>query len=70
MTDKDRVILKRNGSVEVDSAKTGWTWVKSPGFHPEYKLRDEKGVVRVSHYKRKTFVLRVLDFHNGCGEFG
>ena len=69
MRDQDRVRLRRNGRVEVDGADTGWTWVKTSGFHPEYKLLDESRVSRVTHYKRGVFVLKVLDFHNGCGEF-
>ena len=69
MTDKDRVKLKRNGNVEVDEANTGWTWLKTSGFHAEFILRNERGKDLVNHYSRKTFVLKVLDFHNGCGEF-
>ena len=70
MRDKDRVKLKRDGRVEVDGADTGWSWVKVGGWHSEYQLRDKRHVARVNHYKRATFVLKVLDFHNGCGEFG
>lgn len=69
MTDADRVKLKRNGAVEIDGADTGWTWLKVSGFHSEYVLRHDKNSPKVRHYKRKTFVLKVLDFHNGCGEF-
>lgn len=69
MTDADRVKLKRDGAVEVDGSATGWTWVKVSGFHSEYVLHHDEKEPRVRHYKRKTFVLKVLDFHNGCGEF-
>ena len=69
-TDSQRVVLKNNGKIFVDDADTNWRWVKSGSFHPQYKLFDEKGVNLLSHFKRKWFVLMVLDFHNGCGEFG
>lgn len=69
MADQDRVTLKRSSKVEVDCADTGWTWVKTTGFHSEFILRDKRGKQVANHYKRKIFVLKVLDFHNGCGEF-
>ena len=68
-SDAKRVVLKRDGRVFVDDANTGWKWTKTGGWHAEYILRDEKGRQPVNHYSRSVFVLRVLDFHNGCGEF-
>lgn len=68
-TDAMRVILKRDGKVIVDHADTGWRWHKTSGFHPEFVLTDDRGRASVKHYRRQNFVLKVLDFHNGCGEF-
>lgn len=65
--DAQRVVLKRDGKVFVDGANTGWGWIKTSGFHPEYVLTGEPKNVR--HYKLKSFKLKVLDYHNGCGEF-
>lgn len=65
--DTQRVVLKKNGKVFVDGADTGWTWNKTSGFHPEYVLHGSS--TRINHYRLKTFKLKVLDFHNGCGEF-
>ena len=65
--DLKRVVLKRDGRVFVDDVNTGWKWVKTVGFHAEYILTGVS--TRVAHYKMKTFKLKVLDFHNGCGEF-
>ncbi|WP_372570402.1 hypothetical protein [Ruegeria jejuensis] len=67
--DAYRVVLKRDNRIFVDGADTGFTWVKTSGSHPEYQMRDERGVNLVNHYRQKTFKLKVLDFHNGCGEF-
>jgi hypothetical protein len=67
--DAQRVVLKRDGRVFVDDANTGWKWVKTGGWHSEFILKDESQKQVINHYTRKTFVLKVLDFHNGCGEF-
>nr|WP_309504258.1 hypothetical protein [uncultured Roseovarius sp.] len=69
-SDAARVKLKNNQRVIVDNSDTGWTWEKTSGYSPEFVLYDENRVMRVNHNKRKVFVLKVLDFHNGCGEFG
>jgi hypothetical protein len=68
-SDAQRVVLKRDGRVFVDDANTGWTWLRSGGWHAEFILRNERGRDVVNHYARTVFVLKVLDFHNGCGEF-
>ena len=69
MNDAKRVVLKRDGRVFVDEVNTGWSWLKTGGWHAEFILHDEKGKQAVNHYARSVFVLKVLDFHNGCGEF-
>tara|TARA_R110000851_G_scaffold332755_1_gene509773 strand:+ start:607 stop:822 length:216 start_codon:yes stop_codon:yes gene_type:complete len=68
-SDAQRVVLKRDGRVFVDDANTGWKWIKAGDWHVEFILRDENGKQAVNHYSRSVFVLKVLDFHNGCGEF-
>jgi hypothetical protein len=68
-TDAQRVVLKRDGRVFVDNANTGWRWIKTGGWHSEFILKDEASAPVVNHYSRRIFVLKVLDFHNGCGEF-
>lgn len=67
MYDQDRVLLKRDGRVFVDGANSDYTWRKLRG---QFEMLDEAKVHRISHTDRKVFRLKVLDFHNGCGEFG
>ena len=69
MEDRNRVKLKTNGKVVIDDADTGWTWRNVSGFAGGYRLLDENLKVLVGHYKKRVFALKVLDFHNGCGEF-
>jgi len=69
MQDRNRVKLKTNGKVVIDDADTGWTWRNVSGFTGGYRLLDKNLNVLVGHYKKRVFALKVLDFHNGCGEF-
>jgi hypothetical protein len=66
--DVKRVTLKRNGQVFVDGCRTDWGWCKTTGFQKEYKLTASE--IAITHYTLKTFKLKVLNLHNGCGEFG
>lgn len=66
MLDEDRVLLKRDGRIFVDAGNSGYTWRKQRG---QFEMLDEDKVHRISHVDRKVFRLKVLDFHNGCGEF-
>lgn len=67
MTDQDRVLLKRDKRIFVDGNNSDYTWRKNNG---QFEMRDETGVHRVSMVDRKAFRCKVLDYHNGCGEFG
>jgi len=66
MYDQDRVSLKSGGKVVIDGADSGFKWRRRNG---QLEMLDENKVHRVSHVDRKAFRLKVLDFHNGCGEF-
>lgn len=66
MFDQNRVALKRDGRVFVDGADAHFTWRKRRG---QFEMLDENSVHRVSQTDRKAFILKVLDYHNGCGEF-